>query len=119
MSRRENVLLGVVLGIAFAHVIPGARAESPKVAGERAGEMIAVAVNGGQRDTLFLIDPSTNRLAVYRVKDNAFASRPGYPVSAASLQTSLHVAARVRAPADPRGVWVDVHFFDAGTEAAL
>jgi hypothetical protein len=46
-------------------------------------------------------------------KDNAFESRPGYPASMSNLQTSLHVAARVRKPVDPRGVWVDVHFFDA------
>ncbi|AHG89348.1 hypothetical protein J421_1811 [Gemmatirosa kalamazoonensis] len=47
------------------------------------------------------------------VKENAFESRPGYPSNSTSLQTSLHVAARVRRPVDPDGVWVDVHFFDA------
>ena len=51
------------------------------------------------------------------VKENAFESRPGYPRAGASLQTNLHVAARVQRPADAagaaEGVWVDVHFFDA------
>jgi len=60
------------------------------------------------------VDPAVITVAEdAAVKENAFAGRPGYPPSGASLQTSLHVAARVRAPIDPRYVWVDVHFFDA------
>lgn len=47
------------------------------------------------------------------VKANAFAGRPGYPSKGASLQTSLHVAARVRRAAEPSNVWIDVHFFEA------
>src|SRR5207253_7848 len=29
-----------------------------------------------------------------------------------SVQTNLHVAARVRSPIAPQNVWIDVHFFD-------
>jgi hypothetical protein len=47
------------------------------------------------------------------VKANAFAGRPGYPSNGASLQTSLHIAARVRRAADVANVWIDVHFFEA------
>ncbi len=50
------------------------------------------------------------------IKLNAFESHPGRPAGGASLQTSLHVAARVRKSAAVSAVWVDVHCFDGDAE---
>jgi hypothetical protein len=51
------------------------------------------------------------------VKQNLFASRPGYPSSAINLQTRLQVKAWVRPSTQKRSVWIDVHVL--GRDGAL
>lgn len=78
--RRDDVAAGFATGALVAllfAIAAGDRAFPPARADNTsAGEMLIVAGNGGQsqnRDTVFIVDVPTKRLAVYQLNANVFS----------------------------------------------